>query len=400
MPEFAITAIDATGRRRSLRESATDEPTVLKRIRAQGLWPVKIQPARSREKLARLTVPLPEFLAFLHQLELQLRAGVTADAALAQLAEDAPAGTLRTMLERIHGEIAQGTPIHVACRFFSRQFPPHLAAVIAAGESSARLPESLKSLAANLSSAAELKRTARRALIYPGIVLTATIGLIIFLLGGVVPQFAAIFESLHLPLPRLTVALIAASELVRTGWPLIVAVFVAIGIGLWLAARTPRLRYLRDAALLRVPVIGETIRCIATARFAAHCRLLHEAGIPMLEALATGAELANHAVLARQLLAAREGVATGKPLYAALPRGHSFPGFIIPALKAGETTGQLGAALHHIEEYAGGRARERLATALALLEPLLLATLTAIVGGIALSFFLPIFSLLGGANHH
>lgn len=399
MPEFAITAIDATGRRRSLRESAADEPAVLKRVRAQGLWPVKVRPVRAGAKLARLTVPLPEFLAFLHQLELQLRAGVTADAALAQLAEDAPAGALRSMLERIHGEIAQGIPIHVACRFFSRQFPPHLAAVIAAGESSARLPESLKSLAANLSSAAELKRTARRALLYPGIVLTATVGLVVFMLGGIVPQFAAIFESLHLPLPGLTVALIRTSEVVRHGWPAIVGSLVAIGLGLWLAARTPRLRYLRDAALLWVPILGETIRCIATARFAAHCRLLHEAGIPMLEALATGAELANHAVLSRQLLIARESVATGKPLYASLPRKHSFPGWIVPALKAGETTGQLGAALHHIEDYAGGRARERLATALALLEPLLLATLTAIVGGIALSFFLPIFSLLGGANH-
>lgn len=400
MPEFAITAIDGAGRRRSLRESAADEPAMLKRIRDQGLWPVKIQPARTGTKLSRLTVPLPEFLAFLHQLELQLRAGVTADAALAQLAEDAPAGALRTMLERIHAEIARGMPIHVACRFFARQFPPHLAAVIAAGESSARLPESLNALAANLSSAAELKRTARRALLYPGMVLTATVALIIFMVGGIVPQFAAIFQSLNMPLPGLTVALIRTSEIVRHGWPVIVAGFVAIGIALWLDSRTPRLRYLRDAALLRVPMLGETIRCIATARFAAHCRLLHEAGIPMLEALATGAELANHAVLSRQLLTARESVATGKALYASLPRHHSFPGWIVPALKAGETTGQLGAALHHIEDYAGGRARERLATALALLEPLLLATLTAVVGGIALSFFLPIFSLLGGANHH
>lgn len=400
MPEFAITVIDGAGHRRFLRESAMDEPAVRQRIRARGLWPVKIQPARSGAKLARLQVPLPEFLAFLHQLELQLRAGVTADAALVQLAEDAPTGPLRSMLERIHGEIAQGIPIHTACRFFSRQFPPHLAAVIAAGEASARLPESLRSLAANLSSAAELKQTARRALIYPGVVLSATVGLIIFMLGGVVPQFAAIFESLHVPLPGLTVALIRSSEIVRHGWPVIVALVIALGIGLWLAARTPRLRYLRDAALLRLPVLGETIRCLATARFAAHCRMLHEAGIPMLEALATGAELANHAVLARQLLLARESVATGRPLYASLPKNHSFPGWIVPALKAGETTGQLGAALHHIEDYAGGRARERLATALALLEPLLLATLTAIVGGIALSFFLPIFSLLGGANHH
>jgi type II secretory pathway component PulF len=144
--------------------------------------------------------------------------------------------------------------------------------------------------------------------------------------------------------------------------------------------------------------LGDVIRHLATARFAAHCRLLHEAGIPLLEALKTGAELTGNAVMARQLLAARERVAEGQPLYAALPKKHAFPGFIVPALKSGETTGQLGAALRHIEDYAASRAREQLATALALLEPALLATLTGIVGLIALSFFLPLFSLLGGVN--
>jgi type II secretory pathway component PulF len=145
-------------------------------------------------------------------------------------------------------------------------------------------------------------------------------------------------------------------------------------------------------------LLGDVIRHLATARFAAHCRLLHEAGIPLLEALRTGAELTGNAVMARQLLAARERVAVGQPLYAALPKQHAFPGFIVPALKSGETTGQLGAALRHIEDYAASRAREQLATALALLEPALLATLTGIVGLIALSFFLPLFSLLGGVN--
>jgi type II secretory pathway component PulF len=305
---------------------------------------------------------------------------------------------MRTMLTHIHEQVAQGRPIHEACRFFERQFPPHLAAVIAAGEASAQLPESLNALAEHLTNADEIRRTAKRALIYPLIVLVAVAGLIVFLLGGVVPKFAEIFLSLRLTLPALTVAMIRTSELVRTGWPVLVALAVALPLAAMFAARTPKLRYLRDAALLRVPVLGETIRCLATARFASHCRLLHGAGVPLLDALATGAELMNHAVLARNLLVAREGVAIGKPLYASLPKHHAFPGFIIPALKSGETTGQLGTALQHIEVYAARRARERLATALALLEPMLLAGLTAIVGLMALSFFLPLFSLLGGIN--
>ncbi len=398
MPAFAINAIDRAGARRFLREAAPSEASLRVRLRARSLWPVQIAEIPADRKLARLVLPVPEFIGLLHQLELQLRAGVNADAALGQLAADAPPGAMRLMLKQIHGEVAQGTPIHVACRFFARQFPPHLAAVVAAGEASAQLPESIRALAAHVSGNAELRRTARRALIYPVVVLVATTALVGFLLGGVVPQFAEIFTSLHLELPAVTVALIAASKLVRQGWPVI---FVVAAVGVALAGavvRSPRVRHLRDAALLHLPVLGKVIRHLATARFAAHCRLLHEAGIPLLEALRTGAELTGNAVLARQLLAARERVALGQPLYAALPKNHAFPGFIVPALKSGETTGQLGAALRHIEHYAASRAREKLATALALLEPALLATLTGIVGLIALSFFLPLFSLLGGVN--
>jgi general secretion pathway protein F len=398
MPAYAVSVIDRQGNRRSLREAAPDEPALRERLRAQSLWPVSIRSVRADQSLARLTLPVAEFVGLLHQLELQLRAGVNADAALRQLAEDAPEGPMRRMLEKIHAEVAQGSPIHAACRFFTRQFPPHVAAVIAAGEASAQLPEAIRSLAHHASNGAELRRTARRALVYPVVVLVATSVLIIFLLGGVVPQFAAIFQSLHIDLPAITVGLIATSTFIRGNWPALV-VAIATGIGLsGYFFRAPRFRLVRDRLLLRAPLLGDTLRHLATARFAAHCRLLHEAGIPLLDALRTGAELTGNAVMERELLAARERVAVGQALYAALPKKNAFPGFLIPALKSGETTGQLAAALKHIEEYAAGRAREHLATALALLEPALLAALTAIVGFIALSFFLPLFSLLGGVN--
>ena len=400
MPAFAIQAIDRDGRRRSLREFAPDETQLRAGLRARALWPVRVRAVSGSRGLARLTLPTGDFVPLLNQLELQLRAGVTADVAIGQLAEDAPKGPARTMLEHIHQEVSQGVPIHVACRFFGRQFPPHVAAVIAAGEASAQLPESLRALAEHLTGGDELRRTAKRALIYPVIVLVATGGLVVFLLGGVVPKFEEIFLSLHLTLPALTATLIRVSEFVRASWPGLAIATGAILLAGWLGARLPRFRHLRDAALLRIPVLGETIRCLATARFSAHCRLLHEAGRPLLESLGTAAELVNHAVLERQLKQAREGVAVGRPLYASLPKGHDFPGFIVPALKAGETTGQLATALEHIEAYAAQRAKERLATALALLEPILLATLTGVVGAIALSFFLPLFSLLGGINPH
>lgn len=398
MSAFAATYIDASGRRRNGRFEATTSDQVVHLLRTKALWPVSVRPLRPSRREAGMTISPGDFVPFLHQFELQVRAGVTADVALAQLAEDTPPGKLRRLLETIHGQVAQGKPIHEACRFFHRQFPPHLAAVIAAGEASAQLPEALRAVANHLTGVEELRRTTRRALIYPVLVLSATAGLIAFLLGGVVPQFSEVFTSLSLKLPLLTLLLIDVSTWVRGLWPVLLGGGLAGLFGLITVARSQRLRALRDRLLLNVPIWGDTVRLLATARFAAHCRLLHDAGVPLLEALKTGAELTGHAVLAEQLHQARNGISMGKPLHQSLPRNHAFPSFVLPALRAGETTGHLGTALHHIEDYATRRARDRIATALTFLEPILLGLLATVVGAIALSFFLPLLSLLGGIN--
>jgi type II secretory pathway component PulF len=398
MPVFTATVIDPLGRRRALVDDATDAAQLRARLRARHLWPLHIEPARPDRRLARLRLPTRAFVELLHQLELQLRAGITADAALTQLAADTPPGPARTMLEQIEREVRAGRPIHEACRFFGRQFPPHLAAIIAAGEASARLPAALGALAHHLSEMDELGRTARRALIYPAMVLAAVLGLAAFLLAVVIPQFAEIFSSLSLRLPAATVLLIEASNRVRTTWLPVVSGAGTTAAAIWLALRTPHGRLVCDRVLLRLPLLGDIIRHLATARFAAHVGLLHEAGIPLLEALRTGADLTGQAVLAAQLRMAREAVAAGRPLSAALPPDHGFPAFIVPTLRAGETSGQLGDALRHIETYAASRARARLLTALTLLEPALIVLLTSIVGFTAFSFFLPLMQLLGGLN--
>lgn len=397
MPAFVVQAVDRSGIRRSLTELAPDAAAAKAQVRARELWPVAVRPAKPT-RTSRLRLPMRDFIAVLNQWELQTRAGLTADVALRELAEGAAPGPARTLLRTIHEAVAGGEPIHAACRRFPRQFPEHVAAVIAAGEASAQLPEALRALAAHLSEVDALKRTARRALVYPALVLCVSGGLIVFLLGGVVPKFAEIFGSMHMRLPTPTRVLIEVSETLRRAWPVYVGGAAAVGVVAWMAARTPRLKRMRDGALLRIPVLGETLRCLSTARFAAHTRLLHEAGVPMLDALGTGADLTGNAVLAAQLNAARSGVAAGQSLASALPKGHAFPIFVVPALKAGESTGQLAAALRHIEEYAATRARDTLAMAMALLEPALLTVLTGIVGFIVLSFFLPLFSLLGGIN--
>ena len=398
MPAFSAIVVNGRGRRQRVAREGTDEGQVRAALRAQALWPVRIQPVRNRRTSPRLKLPPREFIALLHQLELQLRAGVTADVALGQLLEDAPPGKVRTLLAHVHREVAQGSAIHTACRYFKRQFPPHIAAVIAAGEASACLPESLHALAEHLSGADALRRTARRALIYPLIVLSASSGLVAFLLGGVVPQFAEILESMQIDLPFPTEFLLTASAFLQSHGPVLAIALVTAGCSGFGVLRSRHGRRVADALLLHLPLAGQLVRCLATARFAAQCRLLHEAGIPLLEALRTGAELTGNLILAERLLTARDAVAVGKPLYAALPRDGTFPGFVIPALKAGETTGQLGAALRHVEAYAADRARELTATALALLEPALLAFLAAVVGGIVLSFLLPLLALMGGVN--
>jgi general secretion pathway protein F len=398
MPAFSALVLDGQGNRQRLIRQGPDEAQVRAGLRAQSLWPLRIRQARHRRNLARLKLPTRDFIALLHQLDLQLRAGVNADVALGQLLEDAPAGKVRDLLEHVHREVAQGSAIHTACRFFKRQFPPHVAAVIAAGEASACLPESLRALADHLSGADALRRTARRALIYPLTVLAASLGLVVFLLGGVVPQFVEILESMQIDLPLPTAVLLVTSRWLEHYGLVLTLALVAVGCSGFWVLRNRHGRRLADALQLRLPVVGDLMRCLATARFAAQCRLLHEAGIPLLEALETAAESTGNSVLTDRLLKSRDAVTVGKPLYASLPRDGTFPRFVIPALKAGETTGQLGAALQHVETYAADRSRELTASALALLEPALLVFLAAVVGGIVLSFLLPLLALMGGVN--
>lgn len=398
MPAFTATVIDPFGRRRSVVDDAPDAALLRQRLRAKNLWPVKIELTQPSRRLGRIRLSTRDFIGLLNQLELQLRAGITADAALTQLAADAPKGPTRRMLEKIEREVRSGVPIHEACRFFEKQFPAHICAIIAAGEASAQLPAALQSLARHLTEMDELRRTAKRALIYPSVVFCAVIALAGFMLGVVIPQFAEIFTSLSMRLPTATVVLIRTSGWVRTNWLPAALTVAGVAIAFWFALHTRRGRAWRDRLVLRVPLVGDIIRNLATARLAAHVGLLHEAGIPVLEALRTGAELTGQAVLAGQLRAAREAVAAGQPLSCALPKNHAFPSFVIPTLRAGESSGQLGDALRHIENYAATRAKERLLTALALLEPALIVLLTTIVGFTALSFFLPLMQLLGGLN--
>ncbi|MBX3738936.1 MAG: type II secretion system F family protein [Candidatus Didemnitutus sp.] len=397
MPTYSVSAVDRRGIRRSFREVAPNEPVLQEKLRARQLWPVAVREAKGNVS-PRSTLPTEEFVAILDQLELMLRAGITADVALRQMAVDTPAGKAQRMLARIAEEVGEGKSIHAACGYFGRQFPPHVIAVIAAGETAARLPESLRALAEHLTQAEEIGRTARRALIYPAMVFGATAALVVFLLASVVPKFAEIFRSLNLPLPMMTRVLIAASEGVRaagwTGWGFVVGGAFA----LWFGRKTRAVRRLVDPLGLRLPGWGETIRCLVATRVAAVCRLLHDAGVPVLDSLESAAKVADHVVVERQLLAARAKVGAGTALHVSLSGASGLPSFVVPLLKAGESTGQLGAAWRQVEDYAARKARQRLAVMLALLEPALLAVLTGVVGAIALSFFLPLFSLLGGLN--
>jgi type II secretory pathway component PulF len=400
MPEFVATVLDHRGRRSQRSWAAPDRASLHASLRANGLWPLRVREAAPRFRAARVTLPVREFVQVLRHLEMLLRAGVTADVALAQLGIEAGSGRLAFLLTTLHQRVSQGRPIHEACAEFPRLFPEHVQAVIAAAESSARLPDSLAALAEHLLSMDEIRRTARRALVYPALVTTATGGLVALLCAQVIPRFAEIFLDMRLPLPGITEVVIAVGRAFQATWPWMVVATAGGAFALATFGRTARGRYLIDGLLLRTPVLGPTLGLLTVARFAAHLRLLHDAGIPLLVALEHGERFVGHGIFRNEIRLAREVVSQGRPLAQALPTGRCFPPFVGLCLKAGELSGQLGRALGHVADHATREARERIAYALLLLEPLLLVGLTVVVGVVALSFFLPLFHLFAGLRAH
>ena len=300
------------------------------------------------------------------------------------------------VLTNTRGQVEGGATLSAAMRSSPKVFDPLYVNMVEAGETGGILDTILQRLSSYIEKNVKLQRAVKSALVYPVGVLSVAGGVITLLLWKVVPIFATLFAGLGVDLPLPTKIVIALSNFVGSifGLLILIAFGAAIfGLNVWYG--TPQGRFVLDTIVLKLPVLGILMRKIAVARFTRTLGTLISSGVPILEGLDITAKTAGNAVVERALQQVRKSLEEGKSLTEPLKESEVFPGMVTQMIAVGEQTGAMDAMLQKIADFYEEEVDAAVKDLLTALEPIMIVFLGVVVGGVVISMYLPLFSLIG-----
>jgi len=396
MAEFLLKYADAQGLVHQLTDTAVSEFELRERYSQKGFLVYSVKPkagaaAVLHQRLARgKKLHLGQFLIFNQQFMTLIRAGLPILKSLELLAGTNP--KLAAYIRRAHDDIKSGALLSEAFRA-QGVFPTIYTTSVMAGEKSGSLVEVIDRYVTYQKLALAVKKKIFVSLIYPSILILLVIGLVIFLITYVVPNFAELYASMQAELPPLTQALIYIGVAAKNY--ILLAVAAALGLGflfsLW--ARGDRAREIIDRFKLRIPIFGSIWIKYQVAQFARVLSTLLVGGIPLLQALETAGDSLGSRLLRSAIAAAGRMVREGRPLSAGLHQTGVAPRLAIEMIEVGESTGALPAMLNSVAEFFEDDVNTRLQAALSLIEPLIMLLMGVFVAFVLVSLYLPIFTL-------
>src|SRR4051812_3261019 len=292
------------------------------------------------------------------------------------------------------GDVESGASLADAMRKHPKTFDALFSNMIAAGEAGGILDTILKRLATYIEKAVKLQQQVKSAMIYPIAVVSIATLVVGVILWKVIPTFASLFAGLGAELPLPTRVVIALSNgLVRFG-PFIIVAFCGAGYGFKSYYATPNGRRTIDAVVLKLPILGPLMRKIAVARFCRTLSTLLASGVSILEALDITAKTAGNAIIEEAIQTTRKSIERGETIAQPLKDTAVFPSMVVQMIGVGEATGALDTMLSKIADFYEEEVDVAVAGLLTLMEPLMIALLGGIVGGIVIAMYMPIFSLI------
>ena len=391
-PSFRWEAVDAQGRTQRGVVEAGSARALRDRLRGEGLTPTAVEPAAARSTVsARL--PARELALATRQLATLTQSGMTLDSALGAAAAQADDARAEALVNALRLHVSGGESLTAALDRYPRTFPALYRGLVAAAVESGRLPEVLGRLADYLEARIALRERFTTALIYPALVGVIALAVIAVLLVYVVPQVVSVYQQSRQTLPWLTQALIATSSFLRaTAWLWIAAAAIA-AVAFALAMRRPPFRDAVHRALLATPGVGRLLRSLDTARFASTLAILVASGTPLLRALDAAGAVIRMRPIADAAAAAAAGVREGMPLARALAATRMFPPVLVHLTASGEGSGALAPMLERAAADLEREAERRITWIAALVQPLTIVAMGAIVLVLVLAIMLPIVSM-------
>lgn len=367
-------------------------------LRDQGLTPHRVEAIAANDaaggsRFRSASLSRGEVTRLTRSLASLVEAGLTVEQALNALIEQAESERERQVLAAVRGDVMAGSTIARALESFPRVFPDLYRTLVAAGETSGQLARVLARLADYLEERQALASRLSLALVYPVIVLAVAVAVMAALLAYVVPQVVAVYAHAKETLPLLTRVLIGVSSFLQAAWPALIALVIAGVVALRVALNRPPSRARIHALLWRLPVVGPLLRQLDSTRLAATLAILTGSRVPLLTALEAGGGVMTLIPMREALTNAARGVREGMPLSRALSATEAFPPVMVHLIAGGEATGRLDESLDRAARQQQALLSNRIAAAVAVLEPALVVLMGAMVLAIVLAILLPLFNL-------
>ena len=320
-------------------------------------------------------------------------AGTPLEESLSAVSRQTEKQRIKSLLLSVRAKVMEGHTFASALGDYPRVFPEIYQATVSAGEQSGHLDAVLERLADYTEERQAANATIRKALIYPAMLVFASILIVSFLLAYVVPQVVQVFEGMDQELPALTQAMLAASAFVRE-WGLVVAGVVAVVVIVFQRAmKGEAFRTRVHAFLLKLPLFSRLIRGFNTAQFARTLSILAASGVPVLEALDIGAQVITNRPMRQAVKTAAAQVREGSTLSSALERTGYFPPMLLHLIASGESSGRLDSMLEKAATHQERELNSLMAVFLGLFEPVVILIMGGVVLTIVLGILLPIFEM-------
>jgi type IV pilus assembly protein PilC len=396
MPQFEWTGRKRTGETISGAMTADSKDGVVAALRRQQIVAVKIKEKGKELALPKIGggVGTKDLAIFTRQFSVMIDAGLPVVQCLEILGAQQQNKIFQRVLFEVREDVEAGSALNEAFKKHPKVFDNLYCNLVAAGEAGGILDTILQRLSIYIEKAVKLKAAVRSAMIYPVVVVTVAILVVIVIMWKVIPTFASLFAGVGAKLPVPTQIVIAISNFLgRWGW-LCILLVIGIAVAFRLYYRTENGRYLIDKIMLKSPIFGIVLRKIAVARFCRTLATLVSSGVPILEGLDITARTSGNAIVEEAILKTRKSVEEGKTLTEPLAASGVFPGMVTQMISVGESTGALDAMLSKIADFYEDEVDEAVANLMSLLEPVIIVFLGVTIGGIVVAMYLPLFTLI------
>jgi type IV pilus assembly protein PilC len=403
MPDFKYQGTNRSGSSVSGVMTANSKADLQNLLRRQQITPTKMS-----EKGKEFNMPTfgggvnaKELAIFTRQFSVMIDAGLPLVQCLEILGGQQENKFFQKVLINTRSMVESGSTLSTAMRSSPKVFDGLYVNMVEAGETGGILDIILQRLSTYIEKNVKLQRAVKSALVYPVGVLTIA-GLVIFLLlWKVVPIFATLFAGLGVTLPLPTKIVIAMSNFVGSYFGLLIVAAIIGGIfGLKVWYGAPGGKFVLDTIILKLPVLGLLMRKIAVARFTRTLGTLISSGVPILEGLDITAKTSGNAVVERALQKVRKALEEGKSLTEPLKDSNVFPGMVTQMIAVGEQTGAMDAMLQKIADFYEEEVDAAVKDLLTAMEPVMIVFLGVVVGGVVISMYLPLFTLIGKLSEH